>query len=130
MRQFSRSTITIIVTPVIDRPGYFIATLSGAELCQSTEPLLAAARELVQRGAPADTVLAMRHAGADYDALRSTIGAAAALTVEDGRDGTPRFRRWKAPPRVGQTPPMRSGEPVAIPQGSGQFAGVLARGRR
>ena len=30
------------------------------------------------------------------ESLRSTIGAAAKLTVEDGRDGVPRFRSYKA----------------------------------
>ena len=53
----------------------------------------------------------MRHAGADCDALRSTVGAAAALTVEDGRDGTPRLRRWKAHPRAAVSPPVRHFEP-------------------
>ena len=41
-----RDIITIIVTPVTTVPGTFIATLDGVELCQSAEPLLAAAREL------------------------------------------------------------------------------------
>ena len=123
------NTIVIIVSPVPDRPGYFTATLSGARLCVSQEPLLAAARELVQRGAPSDALLAMRHAGADYDALSGQLGALAKLTIEDGPDGRPRVRRWRPSQYSGVAPPMRSADPVAIPQGSGHFTRVLARGR-
>ena len=102
-----RNTIVIIVAPVLDRPGTFTTTLSGAELCQSTEPLLATARELIRRGAPPDTMLAMCHQGSDVDALRGRLGALARFTVEDGHDGVPRLRRGKASLYVGVSSPMR-----------------------
>ena len=66
--------IIIVVEPVVGRPGYFAAALDGVGLCISREPLLAAARELDRRGAPPDTILAMRHAGSDHDALRGQLG--------------------------------------------------------
>ena len=67
----SPTTIVITVAPVANRPGYFAVDLAGVELCRcGIEPLLAAARELLQRGMAADATVAMRHAGADHDALR------------------------------------------------------------
>jgi hypothetical protein len=74
----------------------FAAWLNGELLCQSRTPLLSAARELLGRGVPASTELAMRHAGSSIVAMRTTVGAAARLTVEEG-EGAPRFRPYKAP---------------------------------
>ena len=123
---------TIIVTPVPDRPGYFIATLSGARLCVSREPLLAAARELIQRGALADTTLVMRHAGADYDALRGPLGALARLTVDEdgGGTGTPKFRRWRADQTMDQRPPMRFSGRGLPDIGATVFQRAIAGARR
>ena len=107
--------ITVTVMPS-NRPGEFVAALGGQPLCCSHEPLLAAARELTAAGIPPGTILTMRHAGSDVDALTVRLGVAARLTVEDGRNGTPRLRRWKAPPRRGSTPPISFGDPTgAVP---------------
>ena len=43
------------------------------------------------------TVLVMRHAGSDVDALTAKLGVAARLTVDEGRTN---FRAWKARPLV------------------------------
>ena len=103
--------IVIIVEPVAGRPGYFAAALDGVGLCISREPLLSAARELIRRGVSPDTILAMRHAGSDHDALRGRLGALAMSTIADNRHGTPVLRRWKGPPGVVQAPPVRRPSP-------------------
>ena len=80
--------VVIIVRPV--GRGRFEATLGERILVESTRtPLLAAARILQGEGVPDDTPLAMRHAGSQIIAMRSTVGAAAGCTVSD--KGTPRF---------------------------------------
>jgi hypothetical protein len=74
----------------------------------------------------------MRHAGSATDALITTVGAKAALTVEEG-DGVPRFRpwkpfsRWDGPPRsreaTGPLPPKTqtlTGEPARGGSGGGR----------
>jgi hypothetical protein len=106
-----RDTITIVITAAPAAPGAFIATLSSSlPLCCSHEPLLAAARELLRRGASADAILQMRYEGSDTIALRARLGTAAGLTIEDGPNGAPRVRRWKMPPRMwGQRPPINFG---------------------
>jgi hypothetical protein len=64
-------------------------------LCKSsTKPFLDAARRLMDLGFDPSTTLVMRHAGSETECLRTTIGAAAALTVEDTKFG-PEFRQWK-----------------------------------
>ena len=99
--------LVVIVSPL--GRGQFEARLEGRVLVGSTtEPLLAAARVLLAEGAPPDTPIAMRHAGSEHDALRATVGRAARLTVEAGKDGCPRFARWrKAVGDAGNSPPVR-----------------------
>jgi hypothetical protein len=62
-------------------------------LVSSRQPLLDAARVFLAAGVPPDTRIAMRHAGADHDALSSTIGAAAKLTVRETPTDGPRLTR-------------------------------------
>jgi hypothetical protein len=64
-------------------------------LKSSRQPLLDAARLFQAEGFSPDDRIVMRHAGADHDALSSTIGAAAKLTVEE--DNVTRFRGWRGP---------------------------------
>ena len=40
-------------------------------------------------------MLVMRHANFPDDALRSTVGVAAGLVVEDDSGGKPVFRKWR-----------------------------------
>src|SRR5689334_13888171 len=88
----------IVIVVEHEPTGRSRASVDGIELCVSREPFLDAARVLLANGTPRDTPIVMRRHGSDVDCLRSTIRAAARLTVvEDGR-GT-RFARWKAPPR-------------------------------
>jgi hypothetical protein len=93
--------------------GTFAARLAGggAEMVSRT-PFLTAARKLIELGYSPKVVLIMRRAGAEVDSLRSSIGTAAALTVEDGPDGRPRFRPWKA---FGARPARKSSEGSRYP---------------
>jgi hypothetical protein len=62
---------------------------------RSTTPFCDAARALLADDVDPATVLVMRHAGSDHDALRSTVGTAAGLTVKDRGDGRPRLAKWR-----------------------------------
>jgi hypothetical protein len=74
--------------------------------CSSARPpLLAAARVLLAGGVAPDTRIAMRHAGSEHDALRSTVGKAAKLTVKETANG-PKFRRWRAQETGPDRPPI------------------------
>ena len=107
--------VTIIVTPL--GRGQYEARLEGRVLVGSTtEPLLAAARALLAQGVAPETPIAMRHEGADHAALRSTVGKAVRLTVEAGKDGVPRFARFrKGREHIGEGPPIAfCGDPVPL----------------
>jgi len=64
------------------------------------------ARELLASGYPATAVIAMKHAGSGVEALRSTVGAAARLTVENNEQGRPIFRQLRGPQTRGAPPPL------------------------
>lgn len=91
-------TITITVHP-LNPPlgrGRFEVRLGDLIILKSSrQPLLDAARLFQAEGFSPDDRIVMRHAGADHDALSSTIGAAAKLTVEE--DNVTRFRGWRGP---------------------------------
>lgn len=81
------------------RAGRFLALDGTRLLCTSRTPLLSAARVLLAEGADPQAPLAMRHVDSDTVAMRTTVGAAAALAVsEPDRGGAPRFHRWKPSP--------------------------------
>jgi hypothetical protein len=78
-------------------------------IARSTTPFLDAARTLLAQGAAPDAPFVMRHAGQDHDALRTTVGVAAGLSVDDS-GGKPTFRAYKpydGRSRVAVGPPMR-----------------------
>jgi hypothetical protein len=115
------SSIVITVTPD-RRPGRYRAFI-GAEqelLCVSRQPLLDGARKLLARGHYPWTILVMRWEGATEWALRSPLGAAANLTVDE-HNGT--LAKWRPLPRstvspeiaksVGQVPEARVSEKAA-----------------
>ena len=106
--------VDTIITIRPTSPGQYSAHYGGHVLVRaSSEPFCAAGRAMLAQGWPPDTTIALQHEGSPHIAMRAQVGCAAALTVESGRDGVPRFRRWKAPPSVGPTPPMRVGEAAA-----------------
>jgi hypothetical protein len=87
-------TIQIDVRPA-KRHGVYTAALGGRDICTSRQPFLDAARVLLSEGADPRATLMMRWATTGTESLRSPIGVAAKLTVEDGRDGVPRFRSYR-----------------------------------
>jgi hypothetical protein len=104
----------VIVVALVGRRGRFRAEIAGRVIVASSkQPVLDGARVLISEGYAPDIVLEMWHANATAFALRSTIGAAGKLTVDDS--GTPRFRRWKPfLPREGSLP-IAPSEVLAIP---------------
>jgi len=73
----------LIIEPV-NPYGQYQASLGNEVIVASTrEPLLAGARALLKMGAAPDSVITTRHRGALGWALRSTVGAAARLTVRE-----------------------------------------------
>ena len=80
---------------------------------RSTTPLCDAARVLLAEGIKPDTVLVMRRPGSPADALRSTVGVAAGLTVADDNGGKPTFRKWSPYDRE-ETIPVTSPVPQNV----------------
>ena len=113
------SPITLIIRPCRSPTsgkrihGKFEARLNGRLICISHQPLLDGARVLAAEGIDPATPIRMRHEGAAYDALHSTVGVAASLTVRQTDADGPRFVRWKPFSRRDVGAPMRSsGSPV------------------
>jgi hypothetical protein len=112
-------SLTIIVMP-IDRRGSFSARLEGGRLLVigSRVPFCDAARELLRLGYGPDMLLLMRHQGNSAAALRSTVSAAARLTVKSAGNGCPIFAlddgaQGVAAPPVRRTAPPLVGMPSA-----------------
>jgi hypothetical protein len=117
-------TIEIVVTPCRPRgptpqervppgdhqwPGRFDARHGDQLLVERTRtPFCDGARALLAAGLadPGDR-LVMRYAGSESDALISTVGTAAKLTVPE--EPKPRLIKWKPHPGVSLAPPMREG---------------------
>ena len=113
--------LRVILHPAFNRHGArlcgkFVVTLDSRQLCISRQPLLDAARVLIKEGVDPTTQIATRHAGADFDAMTSTVGTAARWTVRETKTEGPRFVRWKGISRGDVQPPVRFGErPVPNP---------------
>lgn len=78
--------------------GRFRASLGTRILCTSDTPFTSAARVLIRDGVDPTTPLEMTREGSDKVDLRSTIGAAAQLTVYENDSHGPVFRQYKAFP--------------------------------
>ena len=104
--------LTLTVTPTLDptrscsnRGQLFDGTIDGElAIRRSPQPLLDICRALLAAGVDPATPVAMRHAGADFDALTATVGTAAKLTVWEG-DEAPHFRKWRPRSDVPEAPP-------------------------
>ena len=113
--------LRVILRPAFNRHGArlhgkFVVTLDGRQLCISRQPLLDAARVLLADGVDPETPIATRHAGADFDAMTSTVGTAAKWTVKENETQSPHFVRWEAFPASRVGPSLRQNErPVLTP---------------
>jgi hypothetical protein len=98
------TTIVLTVSPSLNGDGrkaystrgqLFDGKIDGRFVVKrSTTPFCDAARVLLAEGVRPEAKLVMRHAGSAADALRSTVGVAAKLTVKDNH-GKPVFKRWQ-----------------------------------
>jgi len=79
---------------------------------RSAQPLSDACRVLIGEGIDPATRVVMRHSGAEADALRSTVGAAAKLSVTEG-DRIPRLVPWVPSSLSLGKPPMRRNKMAA-----------------
>lgn len=88
--------IEIVVSPALHGQRFEARWLSEV-LVTSRTPLLSAARELQRRGVRDDAELWMRHAGSSIVAMRTTVGAAARLTMAERDQGSgPRYEPYSA----------------------------------
>jgi hypothetical protein len=97
-------TTVILVSPSNETDGcraystrgpLFDATVSGRLIVsRSTQPLLDGCRVLLAEGIEPRSRIGMRHAGSETDAMVTTVGSAARLTVREG-GGAPMFRRYE-----------------------------------
>jgi hypothetical protein len=96
-------------------PGRFDAHYGDRLLVErSRTPFCDGARALLDKGLadPGDR-LVMRYAGSESDALISTVGTAAKLTVSDA-NGPPQFRPWKPFQTMAGSPPVRESVGEAV----------------
>lgn len=77
--------LRLVVRPV--GRGRYAALLDGQEICRTETPFFSAARQLLSQDYDPSMVLAMSHEGSATIAIRSTIGRAAGLTVDEPPKG-------------------------------------------
>jgi hypothetical protein len=92
----------ILISPTPARAGRFDARLPSGQMLVvgSRQPFLDGARVLLKSGWNPQQVIVMRHVGSSFDSLKSTVGAAAKLTVDE--TNRPTFARWKAFPSTAE----------------------------
>jgi hypothetical protein len=114
--QAGKHFVRLVLRPHYDhsngRPiklGRFAAYLGTERLCISHQPLLDAARELLNRGHPATALLTTRHEGNDYDNfVPAPIGDLAQLTTAERERGGAAFQKYAPRPPVAGSPMRNS----------------------
>jgi hypothetical protein len=111
MRNTSRLDRTqaraILITAVALGSSQFEAWCDDQLIVACTrEPFLNGARALLAAGYHPDTIVTMRHAGSDVDALTARIGTAARFHVEESGHGPILRSVRKAPPSAVDQPPI------------------------
>jgi hypothetical protein len=100
--------IDIPITVALIGAGRFKVRHAGRILiASSSTPFCDAARRLIAEGFPPGAILAMRHQGEPDFALRGKLGQVARFTIEDGPNGRPRVRRYRASHLWGVESPVR-----------------------
>lgn len=119
--------VVIVVSPSRNPDGHkaysnrgqlFDGAVDGRVIVtRTTQPFVDGCRTLATEGLDPTTPVVMRHHGQNYDALLSTIGAAAGMSVSDDNLGKPIFRRWQPRP-IGENP-LPGTPPVSEPRPAG-----------
>lgn len=92
--------IRLTLTPA-ETPGKFIARLDGEFVCQSHQPIVDGARELLKRGFDPSLAMTARHDGKAFDSFAAhSVGAWAEITYSEGERGI-RPGRWRPNPVFG-----------------------------
>jgi hypothetical protein len=100
-------TYTIALKPAAK--GQVTATSSDGHRFLTTTPLLDGSRYWLKNGANPDTsVVTVWSSGSSHWSLRSTVGAAAKLTVEPNTLGKPVFRPYRDRRKTGGASPQSS----------------------
>jgi hypothetical protein len=98
---------TIAIAPA--GKGQVTAASTDGHTFLTTQPLLDGARYWLDRGASPDTsIITVWSSGSSHWTLRSTIGAAANLTVEPNTLGKPVFRLYRDRRETGGASPQSS----------------------
>jgi hypothetical protein len=92
----------IIITAAPAGRGRFDASVDGRYILTSRSPFLDTARILAAQGADPATRIGLMHEGSDRIAMRSTIGIAAGLIVEEGDRLA--LRKHRSPGAVERSP--------------------------
>ena len=115
----------VLITAVPLGDGKFEARCDGQLLVASTrQPLLDGARALLAAGHHPDTVVVMRHAGSEVDALTARIGTAARFYVEEGAHGPTLRSVRQGPPGAVDRPPIEQTRHVLSEHHPGDGAGA------
>jgi hypothetical protein len=92
-------TINIDVQPIGLRNGRYVpgfqAFLGDHLLAESKTPFLSAARVLLREGVAPSTPFTMTHKDSSTVSLRSTVGVAAGLVVDETEKSAPRFKPYR-----------------------------------
>jgi hypothetical protein len=72
----------LVITPA-NRRGLFVALLPGRIISRSRQPFVDGAHQLLRESFPPETLLISRGAPDGMDCLRSTIGFAAGITIDE-----------------------------------------------
>jgi hypothetical protein len=111
-----------IPTPhIVVRPlgrGRYAALLDRRELCRSSTPFFAAARRLLAQGHDPSMLLTMSHEGSAIVSMRSTIGRAAGLTIEELQKGSIRVCRLRTTAAKGVFTQLTDARPLTAKVGS------------
>jgi hypothetical protein len=95
-------------------PRYEARMLDESEsIAVSETPFLDTARALIARGDDPQSVIVMRRASSDVEGLRSTIGAAAKLTVREDSNRRPMLVAYEPFSSAGIAAPVEAAGPSA-----------------
>jgi hypothetical protein len=103
--------------------GRFAAFLGQRLLCKSKTPLLTAARILQAEGVPDDTPISMSHEGSTVVSMKSTVGKAASLIVEETDTTGPKLKTYR--PMSAQVPRQRVRHEARIGERTGIALGAI-----